>query len=165
MVAQGSNCEYPKRTSRSCIFFYYLALEVTQHCLHWSHKPVQIMGKGHRLSLSLGGMSLAHVRRGCGMEGIVAVIIGKCNLLQSSSYGQLNGSVFQNLITHFPWTTLSIPMALTLFYTLVAPQSTSDLEYVLRASPGFLKRLKFNKSKTVLPCPSSSLLLFLYSLT
>ena len=45
--------------------------------------------------------------------------------------------LLQSLITHFSRTTLAILRALTVICTLVVPQSTSDLEYVLKTPPGF----------------------------
>lgn len=71
-------------------------------------------------------------------------------------YAQLNGNTIQKLITHFPWTTLFTPMALTLLYTLVAAQSTADLEAVPIASPDSFIFLKMPQIQQVRNTPSLS---------
>lgn len=84
IVAQGSKGECSRKTSKSCIFFYYLALEVSQQHLHWS-QAFPDHGKGTQALSLWEECQNPTVGRACGTEEIAAAIFGKCNLLQSSS--------------------------------------------------------------------------------
>lgn len=72
------------------------------------------------------------VRRACGMEDDVGGIFGQRNPRHSSPMAFLPvpnlTAAFSRVGSHLPWTAISTPMALTLFYTPVAPQSAADLE-------------------------------------
>lgn len=78
-----------------------------------------------------------------------------------SSYVQLNSSFLPH------WIMFSLESYIHtydfLFHTLVAPWSTADLDWVLRASPGFLKVSQIQQIQNDPPGPSLGLLLSLCS--
>lgn len=84
---------------------YDLVLEVTEHSLlsyFTCGSLLRLKRRGHRFHLSVEGVARLYCQSACGMEEIVEVILGKCNLSHPPNSYVNRGFLSDRILAHKP---------------------------------------------------------------